>query len=79
MKIETSPVLVLDTFTALRAKSYSFSYNNIQKAKQKGIQKLPNVNTTKIHCLIQKHQVLQIYQLDLIYTTLQLKNNPSCV
>ena len=34
MKIETSPVLVLDTFTALRSKSYSFSYNRIiQKAK----------------------------------------------
>ena len=47
MKIETSPILVLDTFTALRSKSYSFSYNNtqsafgIQKAKQKGIQKAP--------------------------------------
>ena len=42
MKIETSPVLVLDTFTALRSKSYSFSYNKIiQKAKQKGIQKAP--------------------------------------
>ena len=43
MKIETSPVLVLDTFTALRSKSYSFSYNNnnIHKAKQKGIQKAP--------------------------------------
>ena len=47
MKIETSPVSVLDTFTALRSKSYSFSYNNninnnnIQKAKQKGIQKAP--------------------------------------
>ena len=49
MKIETSPVLVLDTFTALRSTSYSFSYNNnnnnnnnnIQKAKQKGIQKAP--------------------------------------
>ena len=45
MKIETSPVLVLDTFTALRSKSYSFSYNNnnniTQKAKQKGIQKAP--------------------------------------
>ena len=41
MKIETSPVLVLDTFTALRSKSYSFSYNNVQKAKQKGIQKAP--------------------------------------
>ena len=45
MKIETSPVLVLDTFTALRSGSYSFSYNNpngiTQKAKQKGIQKTP--------------------------------------
>ena len=41
MKIETCPVLVLDTFTALRSKSYSFSYNNIQKSKQKGIQKAP--------------------------------------
>ena len=41
LKIETSPVLVLDTFTALRSKSYSFSYKNIQKAKQKGIQKAP--------------------------------------
>ena len=45
MKIETSPVSVLDTFTALRSKSYSFSYNNpngiTQKAKQKGIQKAP--------------------------------------
>ena len=39
MKIETSPVLVLDSFTALRSKSYTFSYNSIiQKAKQKGIQ-----------------------------------------
>ena len=41
MKIETSPVLVLDTFTALRSKSYSFSYNSIQKAKQKGKQIAP--------------------------------------
>ena len=41
MKIETSPVLVLDSFIALRSKSYSFSYKSIQKAKQKGIQKAP--------------------------------------
>ena len=49
-KLETSPVLVLDSFTALRSKSYSFSYNSIQKsktkisiqkAKQKGIQNAP--------------------------------------
>ena len=48
-KIETSPVLVFYSFTALRSKLYTFSYNNpngtqstagiIQKAKQKGIQK----------------------------------------
>ena len=38
MKIETSPVLVLDSFVALRSKSYSFSYNDIRKSKQKGIQ-----------------------------------------
>ena len=49
MKIETSPVLVLDSFVVLRSKSYSFSYNSIpngtqstsgivEKAKQKGIQ-----------------------------------------
>ena len=41
MKIETSPVLVLDSLIALRSKSYSFGYNSIQKAKQKGIQKAP--------------------------------------
>ena len=41
MKIETSPVLVLDRYTALRSKSFSFSYNNVQKSKQKGIQKRP--------------------------------------
>ena len=49
MKIETSPVLVLDTFTALRSKSYSFSYNNIQKAKQKGIQKAPKFRNIKFY------------------------------
>ena len=41
MKIGTSPVLVLDSFTALRSKSYIFSYNKskptviIQKAKKR--------------------------------------------
>ena len=36
--------ILLDSFTALKSKSYSFPYNNknIQKAKQKGIQKAPN-------------------------------------
>ena len=32
MKIETSPVLVLDSFTALRSKSYSFSYHDTKGA-----------------------------------------------
>ena len=34
MKIETSPVLVLDSFVALRSKSYSFSYNSIPNGTQ---------------------------------------------
>ena len=45
MKIETSPILILDNFVALRSKSYSFSYNNnIQNSKQQGIQKAPKFN-----------------------------------
>ena len=41
MEIATSPVLVLDSLTALRSKSYSFNYNDIRKSKQKGIQNAP--------------------------------------
>ena len=41
MKIETSPILTLDNFTALRSKSYCYSYGNIEKGRQKGIQKTP--------------------------------------
>ena len=49
MKIETSPIIELDNFTALRSKSLSFSYGATQKtvqkvtqqAKQKGIQHTP--------------------------------------
>ena len=29
MKIESSPILVLDNFVALRSKTYSFSYTNV--------------------------------------------------
>ena len=36
-KIENTPVLMLDSFLSLQSKSYSFSYPNTQKAKQKGI------------------------------------------
>ena len=51
MKVETSPVLVLDSFTALRLKSYFSSYQRheaydnaiVQKAKQKGLQKAPQM------------------------------------
>ena len=38
MKIETSPFFKLDNFVALRSKSYSFTYKDIQKAKQERIQ-----------------------------------------
>ena len=44
MKIETSPIIELNNFVALRSKSFSFSYKDtegilhIQKSKQKGIQ-----------------------------------------
>ena len=41
MKIETSPVLVLDNFVALRSKSYAYSFGDTQISKQKGIQKSP--------------------------------------
>ena len=41
MKIETSPIIQSDNFVALRSKSYSFSYKEIQKAKQKGLQHTP--------------------------------------
>ena len=50
MKIETSPIIELDNFIALRSKSYSFSYGSsvqkatqklTQKSKQKGIQHTP--------------------------------------
>ena len=49
MKIETSPVLVLNNIIALRSKSYSFSYSGIQKSKQKGMQKAPNSNQINIY------------------------------
>ena len=46
MKIETSPIIELDNFVALRSESYSFSYKNpqktVQKSKQKGIQHTPS-------------------------------------
>ena len=41
MKIETSPIIELDNFVALRSKSYSFSYGTTQKSKQKGLQHTP--------------------------------------
>ena len=43
MKIETSPIIELTEFIALRSKSYSYSYDNIEKGKQKGIQKTPKM------------------------------------
>ena len=43
MKIETSPIIELTEFIALRSKSYSYSYDNIEKGRQKGIQKTPKM------------------------------------
>ena len=59
MKMETSKDLVLDNVIALRSKSYCFSYfdsgadpiDNVQKAKQKGIQHTPHYADYQ-HCLI---------------------------
>ena len=50
MKIETRPDLLLDSFTALRSKSYSFSYNNVQKSKQKEYKTPLNVKITHVVC-----------------------------
>ena len=68
MEIETSPVLVLDSFTALRSKSYSFSFYGFQKAKQKDYKTPLKVKITHVVCLCPKQQVQQTIQLDLIYT-----------
>ena len=38
MKNETIPLLVLDSFTPVRSKSFCFSYNGVQTMKQKRIQ-----------------------------------------
>ena len=48
MKIETSPIIELDNFIALRSKSYSFSYgSSVQKATQKLTQKLTQKSKQK--------------------------------
>ena len=50
MKIETTPIFKLDNFEASRSKPYSFSYKDIQKAKQKGKHHTPQ-NTECINSL----------------------------
>ena len=63
MKIEKRLVLALNSFTALRSKSYSLSYNSaVQKAERKRIQKPPNVKITNGVCLIPNVRGLQIIQ-----------------
>ena len=47
MKIETSPIIELDNFVALRSKSYSFSYGATQEATQKLTQKTVQKVTQK--------------------------------
>jgi len=46
MKIETSPIIEIDEFIALRSKSYAYSFSgSTEKSKQKGIQKSPKKET----------------------------------
>ena len=75
MKIETSPVSVLDSFTTLRSKSYSFSLKSVvQKAKQKGYKKPLNGKITYAVCLILNVQDLQIIHFVQTYINYQFKN-----
>ena len=63
MKIETSPVLVLDSFKALQSKSCTFSYNSIiQNAKQKGIRKTAKCEDFKNLLLKFETKMQQIIQ-----------------
>ena len=66
MKIETSPIITLDNFTSLRAKSYCYSYANIEKGRQKGIRKLQIMKIIKEHYFYLKLLTQQIIQLNLI-------------
>ena len=74
MKVETSPVLVSDSFTALLSKSYTFSYNNIQKAKEKGIQKTPTCEDCKNSLFMTDTITQQGIQFVQTHLNLQLKN-----
>ena len=49
-KIETSPHITIDEFISLRSKSYSFKIKDINKSKQKGVQKAPDFDSY-IYCL----------------------------
>ena len=73
MKIETSPIIELDNFIALRSKSYSFSYKNaqktVQKSKQKGIQHTPIYSQFLIQYLILKQQLQLIILFVQMLTT----------
>ena len=70
MKTETDPVLVLDTFAALESNVSTIKQlfnqisfiSNVQRAKQKKIQKAPELKTTKLYCLCPKPQLQQIIQ-----------------
>ena len=69
MKIATGPVLVLDQSCILLV------ITEIRKSRNKKEYKKPlNVKITHVVCSCPKQQVQQIFQLDLIYTTLPWRN-----
>ena len=73
MKKESNPVLMLDSFIALRSKSYLYSYANqngvsigiLQKAKSKGVVIIRHSKkTTNSVYLILKQNIPQTIQLE---------------
>ena len=84
MIIETSPVLVLDSFTDLRSKPYTFSFNNpngarsasgiIQRAKQEGIQKAPKCEDYKKSLFMSETTKATIYSIRSNLDLLTVKN-----
>ena len=73
MTIETSLIIELDNFVALRSKSYSFSYKavqkTVQKSEQKGIHHTPK-NKHFINSLFNSQQQLQLIILSVQILTI---------
>ena len=61
MKIETSPVIELNNFVALRSKSYAYSSANKENSEQKESKILPRSHVILIHYLILEQQLQLIF------------------